>query len=402
MGQTIKIGFSGDIAFSEYTKELYKNPERLDKSIYNFFNENDYNILNFESPITESMETKKAALAHKSDIESLNFIKQNIKHPILSLANNHMMDFGYKGLEDTLVNVKEAGLQKIGAGDNEKDATSYIILGDEVKVGVFAIQYKDYYIATKTQIGTAHDKHKKLIKKNIKELKKKVDWIVFIYHGGDEFLNTPMPYDRKKLKKFLKWGADIVVAHHPHTVQGYEKFKKKMIFYSLGNFIFDTNYQRIQKGTQYGELISISFDKENYEFKNLNLYNDRKNGEIRTIDSYRHFKDIKATYKQDWKRQALRFKEINNAKRELKKYRRNFSIEGLYIQKANCNNYMIFEELVKKHSFSGIDEVKKSKHKFLKKIKRKIKRKVKRITNVKYKKHICIAYAKKFARIKRR
>ena len=50
----MKIGFTGDIAFSEYTKEVYKNPKSLDKKIYDFLNQNDYNILNFESPITES------------------------------------------------------------------------------------------------------------------------------------------------------------------------------------------------------------------------------------------------------------------------------------------------------------------------------------------------------------
>ena len=65
-----------------------------------------------------------------------------------------------------------------------------------------------------------------------------------VYHGGDEFFHVPMPYIRKQLKGYLDWGCDIVVAHHPHVVQGYEMLGKKAIFYSLGNFIFDTDYQR--------------------------------------------------------------------------------------------------------------------------------------------------------------
>lgn len=386
----ISIGFTGDIAFSEYTKKLYETPEKIDNEIYEFLNSNDYNVINFESPITNFLRTKKMALAHRSDIDSLNFIKTQIKQPILSLANNHMMDFGYRGLEDTLKYIRRAKIKKIGAGKNEKEATDYIILGKEVKVGILAFQYKDYYIAGKYTCGTAHDTHKRLIKKRIKELKNKVDWIVVIYHGGDEFINVPLPYHRNKLKRILDWGADIVVAHHPHTVQGYEKFKDKMIFYSLGNFVFDTNYQRAQQGTEYGELLSISFDKDNYEFKNLNLYNDRENNTIKAIDSYECFKDIKPGYKEDWKKQALKLEEIKKIKKELKNYRKNFSLEGLYIEKSKCENYMLFEDLVKKHYFIGIDNQVYTKNKIWKKIRRKLGR----IAHISYKKHLYILLAK--------
>jgi len=390
--KNITIGFTGDVAFSEYTKNLYKTPEKIDKVIYNFLNKNDYNVINFESPITDFLKTKKSSLAHRSDLDSLKFIKNKIKEPILSLANNHMMDFGYIGLEDTLENVENEKIKYIGAGENKEEATKYIILGDEIKIGILAFQYKDYFVATNTVCGTAHDKHKELIKKNIKELRKKVDWVVVIYHGGDEFLNVPMPYVRKKYKNFLKWGADIVVAHHPHTVQGYEKIKNKTIFYSLGNFIFDTNFQRAQKGTEYGELISISFAKDSYEFTNLNLYNDRKNNQITTIDSYEYFKDIKNGYRKAWKKQALKFEKIKEAKKVLRQYRKDFSIDELYIEKSPCKNYMTFEKLVRKHYFAGVNNKLVSK----KKITRKLKKNLYKATKINYKKYIYIIYAKIF------
>src|SRR5574344_644475 len=116
----ISIGFTGDIAFSEYTKELYKNKNAIDKNLYKFLNENDYNVLNFESPVTESTLTKKNSLAHKSDPGTLSFIKENIKNPILSLANNHMMDFGPKGLLDSIKYIKEVKIPIIGAGNNQE------------------------------------------------------------------------------------------------------------------------------------------------------------------------------------------------------------------------------------------------------------------------------------------
>ncbi|MGN1312166.1 MAG: CapA family protein [Bacilli bacterium] len=350
------IGFTGDTAFSEYTKDLYKYPEKIDKEIYNFLEQNDYNILNFESPITETTKTKKSALAHKSDVETLDFIKNNIKNPIFSLANNHMMDFGPKGLKDTLKNVKKAKIEYIGAGKNIDDATKYIILGKDVKVGVLSFQYKNNAIATLDECGVAHEKHSKIIKKKIKELKSKVDWVVLIYHGGEEFLNSPMPYTKRKFKKFLSWGVDVIVGHHPHTIQGYEKLNGKLVFYSLGNFIFDTDFQRAQKGTDKGVCLSLEFTKDSYSFKNIIVKNDRENEKLIKETSDPHFKDIAKTWKKEWKKEAGRLEKIKENRQELRKYRNMFSISNLHIEKAECNNLIPFNDLVKKYHFKELDE----------------------------------------------
>lgn len=391
----ISLGFTGDIAFSEHTKELYKKPERIDEKIYEFLKRNDYNILNFESPITESTITNKSALAHKSNPEALTFIKNNINNPVLSLANNHMMDFGPKGLLDTIKYIKKEKISFIGAGENEDKATDYIILDKDVKIGVIAAQYKDYLIATKETAGPAQNKHFNIIKRKIKELKTKVDWVVMVYHGGEEFLNTPMPYTRKLYKKFLSWGVDVVVAHHPHTVQGYEKINNKMIFYSLGNFIFDTDFQRAQKGTDEGMLIKLEFDKDSYTFESISLKNDRKNEKI-TIkkEENKHFKDIRKTYNKQWKKEARRFDEIKEAKKELRLHRNLFSISNLYIEKTKCENLLSFDELIKKNYIEELDNppVFKGSNFFV----RKIKRVYKKLAKANYKKFIYSKYANLF------
>lgn len=386
----MKIGFTGDIAFSEYTKEVYKNPKALDKKIYDFLNENDYNVLNFESPITESNLTKKAALTHKSSFEALDYIKDKINNPVLSLANNHMMDFGQKGLLDTLKHVKNAKLPFLGAGKNEDEATKYIILGKDVKVGIIAVQYKDYMIATSEEPGTAQNKHFKLVQKKIKELKEKTDWVVMVYHGGEEFINTPLPYTRKLYKKFLKWGVDIVVAHHPHTVQGYEKVGKKMIFYSLGNFIFDTDFQRAQYGTDEGVLISIDFTKDSYSFDKILLKKDRDENLLNVTQKNIHFKDITKKYGKEWKKEARRLRTINEKKKELKKYRNQFLINNLYIEKADIQNMCSFDELAKKYYAEDLDQKPEFKHtnRFV--------RKFRKLKKANYKKFICMKYASLF------
>lgn len=388
------LGFTGDIAFSEYTKELYKTPKVIDKKIYNFLNSNDYNILNFESPVTESTITKKNSLAHKSNPGALTFIKENIKNPVLSLANNHMMDFGPKGLLDTIKYVKKEKIPFIGAGKNQDKATDYVILGTKVKVGVIALQYKNYMIATEDSPGTSHHTHEKLIKAKILELKKKVDWVVMIYHGGEEFINTPLPYTRKKLKKLLSFGADIIVAHHPHTVQGYEKINNKMIFYSLGNFIFDTDFQRAQKGTDKGIVLKIEFTKDNYTFDSMTIRNMRDAEKIVSENTDPNFKDITKNYKKDWKKAARHLTLVKEKKKELRKYRSQFSISNLYIEKADIKDLIPFNDLVKKYYIEELNEppVFKGSNIFV----RKTRRLYRKITRANYKKFFYTHYAKIF------
>lgn len=395
----LKLGFTGDIAFSEYTKNLIYEKKAINKEILKLLNENDYNILNFESPITKSSITKKNALAHKSDPENLKYIKKTFNNPVLSLANNHMMDFGVKGLLDTLKYVKEESLPYIGIGKNAIEATDYIILGDEVKVGLISFQYKDYMVASKTTPGPAHDKHKKIIKAKIKELKDKVDWVVIVYHGGEEFLNFPMPYTRKKFHNFLKWGADIVVAHHTHTVQGFEKVgNKKMIFYSLGNFIFDTDFQRAQAGTDEGILINLTFSKNTFTHKAIPIMRDRNKNIINKVKKNVNFSDVSKNYNRRWKEEILRVSEIKKIKKRLKFRRRNYSVSNLHMEKIDNLTLMSFDELIKKNYISELDNKPKFNEKniIVRKFRSKTK-KLKKLKKVKKEdiiKRIYIKYAK--------
>ena len=395
---TIKIGFTGDFSFSEYTQYLYKSPENVDKKIYDFLNRNDYNVINFESPITRSAITKKNVLSKKSDPKSVTYVGKNIKNPIFNLANNHVMDYGINGLFDTLKKLDKSNIKYIGAGKNSDKATDYIILGDLVKVGILSFQYKDYLVSTNDTPGTAHKSHKRLIKAKIRKLKSLVDWVVVIYHGGEEFTNTPMPYTRRYYKKILKMGADILVCHHPHTVQGYEYFGKKMVFYSLGNFIFDTNYQRTQEGTEYGELISISFSKNNYKFENINVYNNREDNSISTIKSNVYFRNIKRTYHNDWKLQALKFKRINESKKDFIEYYKKYMVNNLDIKKPKKQRIISFNDLIDKNYFEGIsDKIIFNHTSFISKRVKRINFKFKKIfSNNKIERKFCILYSKLF------
>lgn len=97
---------------------------------------------------------------------------------------------------------------------------------------------------------------------------------------------------RKTYLKYLKYGVDVVIGHHPHVPQGYEAVGKKMIFYSLGNFIFDTDYQRIQAQTDVGIVVKLNFSKKSFDWTYLPIKIDRENHQIVNGKTPINFKNI--------------------------------------------------------------------------------------------------------------
>ena len=340
------VGFTGDLSFSGYFSGCENDDTLLDDGIRAFLAGNDYNIVNFESPVTPCRITKKRRLAHRCGIDALGFVKRNIKNPVLSFANNHMMDYGYIGVIDTMDAADAMELPFVGIGLNVHDACRYVILGDEVKVGILAVEYKKYLIATELYGGPLHESKKDYIKQAIEALRPQVDYVVMVYHGGEEFLHTPMPFTRKQLKAYLDWGCDVVVAHHPHTVQGFEVVGQKAIFYSLGNFIFDTDYQRIMDDTDKGLLLRIEFAKDGFNFSGLPTFIDRENKKVTVGNDLRFFTDIKTeNYKKFWSTEALRQLDIKQRAKLLKEKEQSERIEKTESERVRVEQLQMAAEL---------------------------------------------------------
>lgn len=126
--------------------------------------------------------------------------------------------------------------------------------------------------ATATEPGIFRWDDMDYIKRRIDEVKAKCRWCVIVSHGGEEFTSMPSPYTRDRYLRYLELGADVVVAHHPHVPENYELFPDgKAIFYSLGNFIFDTNYQRAHLYTDVGVLLKLIFTPEKLDFEAMGI-----------------------------------------------------------------------------------------------------------------------------------
>ncbi len=303
----LDICFTGDLSFTGYYRG-WDGGKILSDAVQSFIAESDASVINLESPVTESADAQKEILVHRSPASLLRFVDSVFPDPVISLANNHIMDYGSRGLTDTIQAIRKKGFPFIGAGkDIDEAVRPVVITADGISVGLLAVQYKEDMIAGKHSSGPAQDNHSKYIRAAIRELKKETDYVALVYHGGDEFLRMPLPYMRRRFRRFVSWGADVVVGHHPHVVEGYETYKGKQIFYSLGNFLFDTDYQRQQQGTDRGVLLRLTFQQDGISFTPLALQLDRTSGMLNEGEMDPFFVDLAAVdYASCWRAEAKR------------------------------------------------------------------------------------------------
>lgn len=247
----MRILISGDYCPVGRTKFYLEteNYQELLKGFKKIIDTVDFSVVNFECPITQSnQQIKKTGPCLKSnDLNSLKALKF-AGFDLLTLANNHIQDYGSKGVMDTLYFAKEEGFDTVGAGKNRTEAAEpFIRTINEIKVGFINIAENEFCAATDEQPGAyTLDFIDNL--RAIRDLKKTVDKVILIYHGGREHYQLPTPEQRRRLRFFIENGVDAIVAHHTHCVSGYEYFAGKPIVYSLGNFIFDYK-AKYQKGT---------------------------------------------------------------------------------------------------------------------------------------------------------
>ena len=223
----------------------------------------DYNIVNYEAPIKEGKATpapKSGPSLSQSIYSAIWLIESGFN--VLSLANNHMMDYGTSGLRVTLKNI-EKSFQYVGAGYWEEAYQPLILEKNDIKVAIFSM--------TELQFGVLQDAERKdmqgcawinhpSVNNLVRETKRQVDYVIIIAHAGLEGEDIPLPEWRERYRELIDNGCDVIIGGHTHTPQGYEIYRGKPIFYSLGNFCFESNSVRNPKWN-IGECVSLYIDK---------------------------------------------------------------------------------------------------------------------------------------------
>ncbi|WP_435156427.1 CapA family protein [Haladaptatus sp. DFWS20] len=177
---------------------------------------------------------------------------------VATLANNHLFDYGTEGMRATVRACQEVGIDTAGVGEDRTAALNPSIVDvDGVSLAILSACEREFGIAERDASGTAWSAHPDTIDA-VQAAAETYDVVVIVEHGGIEYVPFSPPQRRERLRRFVDAGADLVVGHHPHVVQGWERYDGALICYSLGNFCFDR--QSEDENTGWGLAIEVEFD----------------------------------------------------------------------------------------------------------------------------------------------
>ena len=206
------------------------------KSVGNY----DAMMVNLENAVTRSVDSVEKEFVFKMKPEFLKQLKQ-ADISVVSCANNHAADFGEEGILETIRQLDSAGIQHIGIGRNFAEARRPVILNvNGIQIGFLGYGGVKDYIASRSKPGTT-SRNESIICNDIKKLKPRVDVVVVNLHWGEELATEPDQSQIELAHRIIDSGADLIIGHHPHVLQGIEKYHGKVIAYSLGNFVFGGN-----------------------------------------------------------------------------------------------------------------------------------------------------------------
>lgn len=240
----ITISAAGDVTMGNYVGQPYNNSfnhtydtlqdySYFFKNVVSYFEQDDFTIVNLEGTLTTSDNPAPGRTYNiKGDPSYTNILLAGDVEGV-SMENNHRRDFGEEGTKDTVAALEAANIPYA----YEENLGYYEVNG--ITIGWVSVCPASW--------GESVETH---LEQGIAKLKQEgVDLIFACCHWGIERDNYPTAYQRELGKKCIDWGADLVIGHHPHVLQGIEAYNGKYIIYSLGNFSFGANKNPSDKDT---------------------------------------------------------------------------------------------------------------------------------------------------------
>lgn len=239
---SITINIAGDLFLGRGIEQMAEeNPTSLfDEKILRVFQDSDFNIVNLEGPVTNAgteHQILKTGPHMKAVPETFGALRVLDVH-LVTLANNHIYDYGDKGLADTLDICQSNKIETVGAGLDFKKASE--VFYKEIKgilIAVVNITENEWSVANEDH-GGANPMNMVANTRTLHEVKKKADIVILIVHGGHERYHFPSPRIVDQFHFYAEEGASIIIGHHSHCISGYEDYNGVPIFYGLGNFLF--------------------------------------------------------------------------------------------------------------------------------------------------------------------
>jgi len=256
----LKLLAVGDISL------IWKEDSDPFKYIKPIISEKDVLFGNLETVLSISGKKAEKAVSLSTDPGNVKYIKES-GFDIISLANNHILDLGIEGFNNTLDVLYSNKIKFIGVS-NDKHIDKYqIIEKNNIKLG-FLGYYSFGFIDQKNNIFINGVDERNILS-DIKEIKTNCDIVIVSLHWGIEKVFYPSPNQIVLAHKLIEAGANIVLGHHPHVLQGIEEYRGGIIIYSLGNFQFEFDqqecYRKDSKRTNQTIVLSLSISKKGVE-----------------------------------------------------------------------------------------------------------------------------------------
>jgi poly-gamma-glutamate synthesis protein (capsule biosynthesis protein) len=270
----------GDLMLGNRTEPFLKEfgPAYPFNDVMPFFNKADVVVGNLESPISlrgTAVENKKFTLrAGPVAAQAL----KSAGFRVVTLANNHTMDFGPLALQDTLAALDENGILYTGAGMDLVDARAPALLrikGRTLAFLAYSLTFPLEFFASARRPGTAPG-YADFVKADIEAIRPQADLVIVSFHWGAELMIAAKDYQVELGRQAIDWGADLVLGHHPHVLQELEVYKGRLIAYSLGNFVFGSESNRTNssmillltfQGNRLARVEAVPLDVNNYRVK---------------------------------------------------------------------------------------------------------------------------------------
>ena len=291
---TITITFTGDITLGgeDYLRNepdsfvsVYNQngPEYFLKNFADFFAEDDLTVVNLEGVLTDKeylrpeSSGKTGAFFFRGKTEYVNILTA-ASVEVAGLANNHALDYGERGLRDTIATLEGAGIEWFGTYDrNRRDTEKFLFYEkDGVTICLVGLYWENYLQGNPDGCGA-------YLAEEIKRIKEsgEADAVIAVFHGGQEYGRHRTHPQTLFTQMCMRSGVDLVICHHAHVVMGMDVINNRSIFYSLGNFCFGGNCKTYLKTSKYTKDAApamivravLTFDDEgNYKGQQLTVY----------------------------------------------------------------------------------------------------------------------------------
>ena len=313
MSNKVRLLFAGDFCSKPSTSLISVSDELRD-----LIQSCDIKVVNFEVPLKpdSSLPNINYERFYQND-DAPAFLKK-LGFNLFPIANNHAFDWGEEGFKKTKAAFGDAAF---GAGSYDEAYKVKVIETNGVKIGFLALTFASrfgvfYDVTNQTGYGCAYINDLK-VNHLIMDAKKEVDYLIILPHDGIEFIDAPMPEIIARYRDFIDYGADAVIGSHPHCPQGWEEYKGKPVFYSLGNFFFNSkepSYRAWNRPHWY-EGLCVVLDIEDNQMQ-YTVYNTRNKDNVALLLDAEHEKernDHNAELCSYLKNEELQLQYLNNA-----------------------------------------------------------------------------------------